>query len=442
MKSEKAETLEPTIPPKSGMSAASAEIERSAARSGIALGGAQRAGGSLLLERRLLRKLLSKLGDPPFCIVLWDGSAVHSGPSPAIATVRVLTRGAFYRMLWDPQVHFGDDYANGELEVEGDLVQLLSTLYRAVVELPPGSGGFRLVPGHRRLRRNTLEGSREHIHHHYDIGNAFYRLWLDAEMQYTCAYFPRAEATLEEAQLAKLDHVCRKLRLKPGDTVVEAGCGWGGLALHMARRYGVSKVRAFNISDEQVRFARERAAREGFADRVEYVLDDYRNISGQYDAFVSVGMLEHVGPDNYSALGEVVHGALTDQGRGLIHTIGRNRPALMNPWIEKRIFPGAHPPALSEMMAIFEARRFSVVDVENLRPHYAKTLHHWLTRFEAAGDEVRARYDERFLRTWRLYLAGSEAAFIGGDLQVFQVVFTRPYVNDIPLTRAYLYRDE
>lgn len=394
------------------------------------------------VERGLLQQMLRKLADPPFRIVLWDGTEIVSGDRAPIATLFVHTRSAFYRMLWDPNLNFGDDYANGEIDIEGDFVGFLATLYAATVDMPFSAAGLKIFPVDRRPRRNTLKASREHIHHHYDIGNAFYRLWLDAEMQYTCAYFRDAEATLEAAQMAKLDHVCRKLRLTPNDTVVEAGCGWGGLALHMARHFGVARVRAYNISEEQVRFARERAQREGLADRVEYVLDDYRSIDGRYDVFVSVGMLEHVGVDNYRDLGEVIHRSLAPAGRGLIHSIGRNRPGYMHPWIERRIFPGAHPPALSEMTQIFETRRLSVLDVENLRPHYARTLHHWLERFEASREEVRKMYDERFVRMWRLYLAGSKAAFIGGELQLFQVLFARPTVSDWPLTRAWMYRDE
>ena len=394
------------------------------------------------VERGLLQQLLRKLADPPFHIVLWDGTEILSGRRAPIATLFVRTRSAFYRMLWDPNLNFGDDYASGEIDVEGDFVGFLATLYAATVDVPFSAAGLKIFPVERRPRRNTLKASREHIHYHYDIGNAFYRLWLDAEMQYTCAYFRDTDTTLEAAQTAKLDHVCRKLRLTPNDTVVEAGCGWGGLALHMARHFGVARVRAYNISEEQVRFARERAERERLADRVEYVLDDYRNIDGHYDVFVSVGMLEHVGVDNYRELGEVIHRSLAPEGRGLIHSIGRNRPGYMHPWIERRIFPGAHPPALSEMTQLFETRRLSVLDIENLRPHYALTLHHWLERFEASREEVQRMYDERFVRMWRLYLAGSKAAFIGGELQLFQVLFARPTVSDWPLTRAWMYRDE
>jgi cyclopropane-fatty-acyl-phospholipid synthase len=258
-------------------------------------------------------------------------------------------------------------------------------------------------------------------------------------MQYTCAYYPTPSATLDEAQVAKMHHVARKLRLKPGESVVEAGCGWGALGLHMARHYGV-KVRAFNISREQVAFARERAKAEGLDGQVEYVLDDYRNISGSYDAFVSVGMLEHVGVPNYEMLGRVVTKAIGTSGRGLIHTIGRNKATgPLHPWIEKRIFPGAYPPTLGEMSRIFEPYSLSILDVENLRLHYAQTLRHWLELYEGNLERVRGMFDERFVRMWRLYLCGSIAAFNTGGLQLFQVLFAPQANNDVPLTRAHLY---
>ena len=228
------------------------------------------------------------------------------------------------------------------------------------------------------------------------------------------------------------------MRLRPGESVVEAGCGWGTLALHMARHYGV-RVRAFNISREQVAYARERAEREGLAGQVEYVQDDYRNITGRYDAFVSIGMLEHVGVDNYEGLGAVVSRSLGDNGRGLIHSIGRNYPAPLQPWIEKRIFPGAYPPSLGQMMRIFEPWDLSILDVENLRLHYAQTLRHWLELYETASDRVEQMFDAKFVRMWRMYLAGSIAGFTTGTLQLFQVVFATRQNNDVPMTRTHLY---
>jgi cyclopropane-fatty-acyl-phospholipid synthase len=232
-----------------------------------------------------------------------------------------------------------------------------------------------------------------------------------------------------------MDLVCRKLHLSPGERVVEAGCGWGSLALFMAREYG-ARVRAFNVSKEQIAYARERAAREGLAGRVEFVEDDYRSATGTCDVFVSIGMLEHVGLLYYPTLGNVIGRTLAPNGRGLLHFIGRDRPSSLNAWIRKRIFPGAYPPVLREVFEhILEPHNLSVLDVENLRLHYAKTLDHWLQRFEDASPRVAATFDEAFVRAWRLYLAGSRAAFSTGSMQLFQVLFARGGSNEIPWTR-------
>lgn len=390
------------------------------------------------LERWMAHTLLTAIGNPPFRLVLWDGKEIATSSAPPVARVIIRRRAALHKLLINPDLHFGDLYSTGGVEVEGDLLEFLKTLYRSI------SSKFALLKKiqtrlFNRPRANTLSGSTSNIHHHYDLSNEFYALWLDQEMQYTCAYFPSPAITLEQAQFAKMDHVCRKLRLQPGERVVEAGCGWGGLARHMARHYGVT-VHAYNISKEQVRYARERAKAEGLSG-IEYIEDDYRNISGKYDAFVSVGMLEHVGLDHYHELGDVIHRALTEHGRGLIHSIGRNRQGPINAWIEKRIFPGAYPPTLAEMMDIFEPHDFSVLDVENLRLHYAKTLEHWLTRFDQHAASVENMFAESFVRAWRLYLAGSLASFSTGFLQLFQVVFTRGANNQIPWSRAHLYTE-
>jgi cyclopropane-fatty-acyl-phospholipid synthase len=387
---------------------------------------------------RLVARLLRTFGDPPVELVLWNGERIAPPRLRPVATVRLADRGVLLALVRDPQLAFGDLYSEGRLDIEGDLVALLETVYHGSAGTERGTLLRRVSRVLHRPHTNTLGGSRDNIHHHYDIGNTFYSLWLGDTMAYTCAYYPTASASLEEAQTAKMDHVCRKLRLRPGEHVVEAGFGWGTLALHMARAYGV-KVRAFNISHQQVQYARERARAEGLADRVEYVEDDYRNITGRYDAFVSVGMLEHVGVANYTALGGVAARSLGSNGRGLIHSIARNRPARLHPWIERRIFPGAYPPSISQMAQIFEPWDLSILDLENLRLHYARTLRHWLERYEAQVERVRRMFDERFVRMWRLYLAGSIAAFTTGTLQLYQVVFAPRDNNDIPLTREHLY---
>lgn len=392
------------------------------------------------IERWLLRSLLRRIGRPPISIVLWDGREIRASDSPPVARVTFHDRRTFWAVAFDPDLHFGEGYSDGRLEVEGDLGGLLAAVFRAtaLAGKSPLSLPGRLVKCLRRAASNSLARSRQNVHHHYDIGDDFYRLWLDDEMLYTCAYFPDPDATLEAAQRAKMDHVCRKLWLRPGEHVVEAGCGWGSLALHMARHYGVS-VRAYNISRNQVAYARRRAKAEGLHGRVEFVEDDYRTVRGTCDAFVSVGMLEHVGRDHYRDLGRVIDRCLKPEGRGLVHSIGRDRPYEMDRWIAKRIFPGAYPPALGEMVGLLESFGLSALDVENLRLHYARTLDHWLARFENVRDQVRRMFDDRFVRMWRLYLTGSRAGFTAGSLQLFQIVFARTGVNAIPWTRAGVY---
>lgn len=386
------------------------------------------------------RRLLGALGEPGFRIELWTGEAVGARPESARATVRLRDAAAFRRLLLDPELQFGELYTQGRLEIEGDLVALLDAVFRAGLH---GGGARRLLP--RLLREGVLrtdEGrAARNARHHYDVGNAFYELWLDEAMVYTCAYFPRPELSLEDAQVAKMDHVAQKIALRPEERVIEAGCGWGSLALHMARWYG-ARVRAFNVSREQVLYAREQAEKQGLSDRVEFIEDDYRNATGRCDAFVSVGMLEHVGPDHYDDLGRVIDRCLVPEGRGLLHTIGRAKPVKLNRWIRRRVFPNAHPPTLSEMMQVLEPFDLAVLDAENLRLHYARTAAHWLERFERSYEQIEAMVGRERARTWRLYLAGTVASFEAGLLQLYQATFARAASKRIPWTRAYLYTGE
>jgi cyclopropane-fatty-acyl-phospholipid synthase len=394
------------------------------------------------MERWLVHRIQNSLGGLPFQLVLGrDEETLLSGSEPS-ARVIISDRRTLVKLALDPEIGFGDGYSEGRIEVQGDLVQFLETALRSMRAAQKEGWYSKLSSWWReRLQDNTLRGSRKNIHHHYDLNGDFYKLWLDSRLVYTCAYFPYDAATLEEAQLAKMDHVCRKVRLQPGEKVVDAGCGWGALALHMARHYGVT-VRAFNISHEQILFAREQARKEGLDRQVEFIEDDYRNISGPWDAFVSVGMLEHVGRGHYRDLGRTIHRAIGDSGRGLVHFIGRNYPHRFSPWLRKRIFPGAYAPALSELGDLFEPWNFSVLDVENLRPHYARTLEHWLSRFETSVERVTQMFGSEFVRAWRLYLAGSIAAFRVGSLQLFQILFAGANCRQLPWTRARLYEEQ
>jgi cyclopropane-fatty-acyl-phospholipid synthase len=398
---------------------------------------APRPGRPPVLDRWVLMRIQQRLTPAPLDFRLWDGTGVRSADPRPVGTIVIKDRPTLWGLAHHPDLQFGEAFTAGSLEVEGDLVATLEAIYLALeAHVTPS----RRRASRPRMRVNSRPRARLNVHHHYDLGNDFYRLWLDDQMVYTCAYFAAPQRSLEQAQIDKMDLVCRKLRLRPGERVVEAGSGWGALALHMARHYGVT-VRAFNVCEEQIRYARERARVEGLADRVEFFAEDYRAIDDRCDVFVSVGMLEHVGRHQYTTLGSLIDRVLDPTwGRGLLHFIGRNWPQPLNPWITRRIFPGAYPPALAEVCeTILQPWNLTVLNVENLRPHYVVTLSHWRRRFERSAARIEAMFDRPFTRAWRLYLAGSEAAFRAGSMQLFQVTFGRATLHQDSCTRADLY---
>ncbi len=397
-----------------------------------------RPGAATFIDRWLAARLQHAIAPSGVGVELWDGTSLDPGGN-RIGELLIRDRRALAALLLNPDLQYGELYSAGRLDVRGD--------FATIVEAISGISAGEPLSWRERLalqlaRPNALVRARRNIRHHYDLGNDFYQLWLDPQLVYTCAYYPTPAAALEDAQVAKLDLVCRKLRLMPGETVIEAGCGWGALALHMARTYGV-RVKAFNISTEQIAFARDRARQEGLGDRVEFIEDDYRNVSGRFDVFVSVGMLEHVGLRNFSSLSTMLSRVIDrSRGRGLLHFIGRDRPRPLNAWTRRRIFPGAYAPTLAEVMTrVLEPAHLSVLDVENLRLHYARTLRHWRQRFTPAEPHVRARFGDAFCRAWRLYLTASEAAFTVGYLQLFQVLFAPSYGGTVRWTRAEMYSE-
>ena len=280
--------------------------------------------------------------------------------------------------------------------------------------------------------------SRANVAHHYDLSGELYDLFLDTDRQYSCAYFRRPDMTLEEAQAAKKHHIAGKLLIEPGMKVLDIGCGWGGMGLTLARDYG-AEVTGVTLSTEQYNMANKRAEEAGLADRCKFELMDYRDVQGQFDRIVSVGMFEHVGIPHYEEYFRTVKRLLTDDGIALIHTIGRSDPpGTTSPWILKYIFPGGYCPALSEAMRPIENQDLFATDVEVWRLHYAETLRHWHDRFMANIDRARELYDERFCRMWRYYLLACEMTFRHNRQVVFQFQITKQQ-DAVPLTRDYLY---
>ena len=372
------------------------------------------------LDRLIAGRIQRSIASAHVRLELWDGSSQYDADAPPLGALVVRDRRTLIGLALNPDLTFGEAYITGRLHIRGPFQAELEALSAASRRDPSWRDRIAGVLA----SANTMSSARRNVRHHYDLGNDFYRLWLDPALVYTCAYYADPQMSLDEAQRAKLDLVCRKLRLRAGETVVEAGCGWGALALHMARHYG-AVVKAFNVSREQLAYARERAAREGLAGRVEFIDDDYRNVRSRFDAFVSIGMLEHVGLRQFHALAEVLRRTVRrDGGRGLLHFIGRDVRRPLNAWIQRRIFPGGYPPTLAEVTSrVLAPAHMSVVDVENLRLHYSRTLAEWSERFRAAGDEVRSMFGDEFRRAWELYLGGSQAAFTTGWMQLFQVVF-------------------
>ncbi len=297
----------------------------------------------------------------------------------------------------------------------------------------------KLATAKRRIDQYNPAGrARRNVAHHYDLNGRLYSLFLDRDRQYSCAYFPRGDETLEEAQAAKKRHLAAKLCLdRPGLSVLDIGCGWGGLGLTLARDYG-ARVLGVTLSTEQLAEARARAEAEGLADRVKFELLDYRAVEQRFDRIVSVGMFEHVGVGFYRAYFDTVARCLQPDGIALLHAIGRNDvPGSTNPWIAKYIFPGGYCPALSEVIPRIERSRLVVTDIEILRLHYAETLRHWRRRFAANRDAIASIYDERFCRMFEFYLAGAELSFRRENMMVFQIQLAHRQ-DAVPLTRDYI----
>jgi cyclopropane-fatty-acyl-phospholipid synthase len=372
------------------------------------------------------------------------GELTAAKPRPDVA-VRLKGALTSLKLSLHPDLYFGELYADGALIIErGTLWDLLELLGRNQLE--------RSVPGNSVIgplqaflswmrRGDSRRAARRHVAHHYDLPHEHYRRFLDADLQYSCAYFADPSFSLEQAQEAKKRHIAAKLVLEPGLRVLDIGCGWGGLALSLAEMERVEVV-GVTLSREQLTVARKRAEQAQLEERVSFALQDYREIEGRFDRIVSVGMFEHVGTRNYATFFQKIRNLLSAEGIALVHSIGRiNGPAITSAWTRKYIFPGGHIPALSEVAPVIERAGLIITDVEILRLHYAETLRRWRERFIESHRQEGRHSDQRFCRMWEFYLASSELAFRYGGLVVFQAQLARQ-VDSVPLTRDYMYERE
>jgi cyclopropane-fatty-acyl-phospholipid synthase len=393
----------------------------------------------LVLLRRFIRR-----GSLTITTAAGSAYSFGDGSGPPVA-VRFTTASTQRAVLFDPELKLGEAYMDGSLIVErGSIADVLAVLLRQERVAVPY---FAWLPHFlrylfRRLQQfNPRSRARNNVAHHYDLDGRLYSLFLDGDQQYSCAYFESAGQSLDDAQLAKKRHLAAKLRLKPGATVLDVGCGWGGLGLYLAEIAG-ARVTGITLSHEQYRRAQNRALERGRARDATFRLVDYRDVDGRFDRIVSVGMFEHVGVGFYDKFFDKCAQLLAEDGFALLHTIGRSGPpGITNPWIAKYIFPGGYIPALSEVLRAVERAQLIVTDVEILQLHYAETLKAWRERFLAHRDEAERLYDRRFVRMWEFYLACSEMAFREGDMVVFQIQMAK-HKGLTPATRDYIVSEE
>jgi len=387
----------------------------------------------------LLTQIYQNHPEISFEVQFWDGDKQRFGEGEPETILRFNSKQALKQVFSGGYLGFGEAYMDGGLDIEGDLRQLLRFGFDPAFENLKVSFPFKLrIAWNYILTQDTLRRTPKNIQHHYDLGNAFYRLWLDESMTYSCAYFRHENDALELAQQQKYEHICRKLRLKEGETLIDVGCGWGGMMFYAAKHYGV-RATGCTLSKEQYSFVQDKIKSEGLEGRVTVLYQDYRKVAGTYDKFVSIGMFEHVGKKYIPTFFDQVKRLLKPKGIGLLHTIGKDGFSYPDPWTTKYIFPGGYIPIIDETLHQMGKRKLHFVDVENLRLHYSLTLDEWARRYEQHLEEVRNMFDERFVRMWRLFLNGSSVGFRYGNTRLFQITFTNGLNNSYPITREFLY---
>lgn len=392
------------------------------------------------IDKLFYRTMFHNLFSDPCTVQFWDGEQEHYGQGESRFHLIFNEPIRKADIINDPFLAFGEAYMRGVINIEGSLRETIESLYN--------NGGSFLRQGHlykkaARLLSNNKKRSKENIEHHYDIGNDFYKLWLDETLTYSCGYFAGDNDSLYQAQKNKVDYILKKLNLRGGQTLLDIGCGWGQLIITAAKQYNV-KAFGVTLSKEQHAKVTERIKQEGLEDKLRVELMDYRELKGSsFDRIVSVGMLEHVGKDHLCEYFSHVNQMLKNGGTSLVHCITgiRESGGGTNSWINKYIFPGGYIPSIQELVAHISKEEFLMVDVESLRRHYGRTLECWAENFEKALPEISKTRDEVFIRMWRLFLNSCAASFNSGNIDLHQFIFTKGISNDIPWCRDYLYRD-
>ncbi|MGE5404661.1 MAG: class I SAM-dependent methyltransferase [Candidatus Saccharibacteria bacterium] len=390
------------------------------------------------LQKQLLDKLFSLIKNGSFTVRYWDGTESKHGDGPPMFRLIINDKSVVARLVTNPALAFGEGYMDGVLEIDGEIEAMIKLINMNQAMLKKLTD-WKI--GRVKLTGTSIKQQKSDISHHYDLGNEFFARWLDPTMSYSCAYFHSPDDTLEEAQLRKIDYTLKKLQLKPGETMLDIGSGWGWMIIHAAREYGV-KSTGITLSQEQFEATRQRLKDMDLEDQAEVLLMDYRELASsrrKFDKVVSVGMLEHVGQQALPLFLSSVKNLLKPSGLMLLHSITHVAERAVNPWIEKYIFPGGYIPSLRKLIWLLPENDLHLQDVECLRMHYAMTLDRWSEAFEQNLDPIIKEYGERFVRMWRFYLQSCAATFRYSGLSIHQLLFSRELNNELPLTRDYLY---
>ena len=390
------------------------------------------------VDKIFIKSFLHTFKDESFCVKFWDGDEVKVGENEPLFKIILKKPIPKKDILTSTTLAFGEAYMNGDLEVEGDFSLMLNTVLKYKDKFTTDFKGLPKIFSN----LTSTKKQKEEVTYHYDIGNDFYKLWLDDTLSYSCAYFKNENESLGEAQLNKIHHLLKKLNLREGITLLDIGCGWGALLIEAVKLYKIKGL-GITLSEEQFKAFKERIEKENLQDYLQVKLMDYRELEKSgllFDRVVSVGMLEHVGRSNYDLFMKCVSKVLKKEGVFVLHYISGLYESEGDAWIKKYIFPGGVIPTLREIISLSADYKFYTVDVESLRMHYYKTLIKWAENFEKNTDKVREMFDEKFVRMWRMYLYSCAACFYTGVIDLHQIVFTKGVNNSLPLTREYLYK--
>lgn len=389
------------------------------------------------IDKFFYKSMFRNLFSNPCKVQFWDGEVESYGGEKSKFKIIFNEHIPKADFIKDPSLAFGEGYMTKKIDIEGNLQEVVESLYNNSKSFLHQDDMYSKVIN---IISNNVKRSKDNVHYHYDIGNDFYKLWLDETMTYSCAYFKSPDDTLAQAQKNKVEHILNKLALEEGQTLLDIGCGWGELIITAAKKYKVRAV-GITLSLEQFKKVKERIEIEGLNDLVEVRLTDYRELKDiKFDRVVSVGMVEHVGKEHLCEYFSTVNKLLKEEGVSLLHCITSVQEGSTNSWISKYIFPGGYIPAVKELLSHMSEEKFNLIDAESLRRHYGRTLEHWARNFEDSLSEVKKTKDETFIRMWRLYLNSCAASFNCGNIDVHQFLFTKGTCNNLPWTREYIYK--